>query len=85
MHIDPVGFAGGEGGGGDHVELVIADGLGDRVGGGVDGDLHLLIPELGFALFDLIVQAVRPAAQFQLLLAKLKRDNADEAGAEETN
>ncbi len=43
---------------GDHFEVLIADGLADGVGRGVDRHLQLLLPELGLALLNFIVKLV---------------------------
>src|SRR5437868_9989473 len=41
---------------GDHVQFLVAHRLLDGVGGGIDGDLELLVPELGLVGFDLAVE-----------------------------
>ena len=51
--------------------------LRDRVGGGVDGDLKLLVPQLGLASADVVVQAVGLVVQLQPLLANLEHGDAE--------
>src|SRR5437016_2024027 len=63
--VDPVGFLGGKGGLRDHLQVALADGFADGVGGGVDGDLKLLVPQLRLALLDLRVKTVGLEVQFQ--------------------
>src|SRR3954470_2504283 len=51
----------------DKLERWIADGLGDRIGRRVDGDLELLAPQARLLRFDLVVQQVRLVIQFKAL------------------
>ena len=65
-------------GAGNHVQIVIAYGVGNRVGGGEDGDLQLLVPELGLLVFDLVVNLVGLVIQFEPLLAELDGQYGEE-------
>src|SRR5436190_632801 len=62
---------------GDELEVVVADGVGDRVRGGEDGDLQLLVPQLGLAGFDLAVQLADLVVQLEALLAELERHDRE--------
>lgn len=59
------------------LQAVGIDGFLDGVGRGVDGDLDLLIPQLGLPRGNLVVQLSRLVAQFQMLLAKFKNEDAN--------
>ena len=49
----------------DQLQRMIADGLGDRVGSGVDGDLKLLVPQLRLLRFDLLAKFGHHATKFR--------------------
>ena len=81
--VDPVGLHRRQGRLRNHLQVLVADGLRDGVGGGEHRDLKLLVPELRLRLLDLRVQAIRLVVQFQPLLAKLQQDHTDRGGTEE--
>jgi hypothetical protein len=70
--LGPIGGAGGEGGARDHFQGAGLDGLRDRIWGGHDGDLELLIPELGLLGFDLVMELVGLVVELDVLLAELQ-------------
>lgn len=59
-------------GDGNHVQRVIAYRSADRIRGGVDRDLELLVPELGLVVLNEIVQLVGPVVHLHTLLPKLQ-------------
>ena len=56
------------------------DGFLDGVGRGVDGDLHLLVPQLRLPRGNLVVQLGGLMAQLKVLLAKLEHENPNRGG-----
>ena len=85
VHVKPRPPAGDGGGFGDELQVVVRDRLRDRVGGGVYGDLELLIPQLRLPAADLAVQLVALVAELQLLLAELEQGDRDQRATEETD
>jgi len=77
------GLRGGGFGAGDQFEVLGFYGFLDGVGGGVDGDLDLLVPELGLVGFDVAVEAVDFVVELEVLLAELERQDGEGHGAED--
>src|SRR5438105_3842813 len=67
----------------DKLERWIADGLGDRIGRRVDGDLELLAPQARLLRFDLVVQQVRLMIQLEALLPQVQHEHRDQNAARE--
>ena len=74
----------GAGAFGDEIECVQADGLGDGVGGGVDGDLQLLAPELGLLGLDFVLELGGVVLEFELLLSQFEHGDGDGEGAQQS-
>ncbi|MDB5356979.1 MAG: hypothetical protein JWN24_3432 [Phycisphaerales bacterium] len=70
---------------GDHFDFLTFDSLVNRAGGREDGDLQLLVPELGLLGFDLVVEVGVLVRELELLLAELENEDAEDYGAEETD
>ena len=85
VDVDPALFTAGDGGLGGEFQAVGVHRSLDRVGGGVNRNLHLLVPELGLVGRDLIVQLRGLMAEFEMSLAKLQDEDSDRGGADETD
>jgi hypothetical protein len=83
--VDPGLGSAGEGLLGGEFEAVGVHGALDGVGGGVDGDLDLLVPELGLAVADLVVHPRGLVAQLHVLLAELEEEQGDDRGGEDAD
>jgi hypothetical protein len=66
----------------DHLDLLSLDGLIDRGGGGEDGDLLLLVPELGLLRLESIMQLGILMPQFELLMTDVQDKQGQRDAAE---
>jgi hypothetical protein len=69
----------------DQVEVFVAYGLLDGVGGGEDCYLQLLVPEFGLVGFDLAVELADFVIEFQALLAELEGHYGQGHGADQAD
>src|SRR5437879_13856479 len=82
--VHPVDGVGAGGRLRDELERMIAERLGNRVGGGVDGDLKLLVPQPRLLGLDLVVQQIGLVIELESLLPQVQQEHGVEQGADET-